>query len=128
MRVEMGGRVLRQRLEALDLRGDLALDVVSFRTRGRPARVAHEGATAVDQRGATRERLAEREVDVQTEAEAGVARARNDARRHVAVHQHRRARHDAVAMRGEDTRADARREAEIVGVDDQPPRHAGCLR
>ena len=67
------------------------------------------------------ERLAQREVDVQPQAQAAVASPGQLLTIDVQRDHHRGARDDAVAVRGQDPRAHAAREAEIVGVDDQHP-------
>src|SRR6266581_7782803 len=91
---------------------------------GHAAGVADEASVAVDERAGRGEWLAQREVDVNSHPDPGVARAGELFAVDVGGDQHGRARHDAVTMRVQDARAHAGREAEIIGVDDQTACHA----
>jgi hypothetical protein len=109
--------------ELLDLRVHLALDVPCIGPRRGVARVADEAAVGVDERSPAGERPTEREVDVNADAEPAVAERGQllgvDRRRG----EQGRAGDDAVAVCRQDAGADTRREAEVVGVDDEPPAH-----
>jgi hypothetical protein len=121
--VEVRGSALEQLLEAVELRLHLCAHVGSLGDGGRPARIAHEAPASIDERAAAGERLAEREVDVHPEPEPAVARAGDEVGSDLARHEDGGARHDAVAMRGEDALAHPAGEAVVVGVDDEPSRH-----
>src|SRR2546422_11552202 len=102
MAVEVRRRPVHARDESVDLRLDFALDVLRLCSRSGPARVADEPTARVHERRSARDRLAERQIDVDPRAEAGVAKLSKKLVVELAVDEHGRARDDAVAVRRQD--------------------------
>ena len=123
MRVQVRRRAPERLLELRDLRLDLGAHVGRGRARRRVACVAHESPLVIDERAPAGQRLAEREVHVQPDAEPAVEQACDEGAIEVRGHEHGGAGDDAVAMRGQDALAHAAGHPPVVGVHDQPPAH-----
>src|SRR5262245_53711070 len=122
MGVEMGREAPPEGSERVDLIAELDPCLVLPRARRHLARVAEEAALAVDERGHPArigEGCAERQVEVQTHAQPRIQEPVDQIELDWPVHDHGRARDDPLGPRVQDAAGNARRDAEVVGVDDE---------
>ena len=125
--IEVGGKAPHEPLELLDLIPHLDAGLVRLGPLGLDARVPHELPLPVQQRGdAPRigDRRPQREVDVKPHPQPRAPERLELRRIGPAIHHEGGAGHDAVLVALEDAPAHAPREAEVVGVDDEPARRA----